>query len=45
VILNRTELYPEGRRQPSEISKLIVNGDEVCVIKVMKRGKPVFSDL
>lgn len=42
VVLDRTGFYPEGGGQPSDTGKLIVNGDEVRVIKVMKRGKQVF---
>ena len=45
VVLDRTGFYPEGGGQPSDTGKLIVNGDEVRVIKVMKRGKQVFHYL
>jgi Ser-tRNA(Ala) deacylase AlaX len=45
VVLDQTGFYPEGGGQPSDTGKLIVNGDEVKVIKVMKRGKQVFHYL
>jgi len=45
VVLDRTGFYPEGGGQPSDTGKLIVNGDEVRIIKVMKRGKQVFHYL
>jgi len=45
VVLDRTGFYPEGGGQPSDTGKLIVNGEEVRVIKVMKRGKQVFHYL
>ncbi len=45
VVLDRTGFYPEGGGQPSDTGKLIINGDEVRVIKVMKRGKQVFHYL
>ncbi len=45
VVLDKTGFYPEGGGQPSDTGKLIVNGDEVKVIKVMKRGKQVFHYL
>ncbi|MBT5642202.1 alanyl-tRNA editing protein [Candidatus Bathyarchaeota archaeon] len=45
VVLDKTGFYPEGGGQPSDTGKLIVNGEEVRVIKVMKRGKQVFHYL
>ena len=45
VVLDQTGFYPEGGGQPSDTGKLIVNGDEVKVIKVMKRGTQVFHYL
>ena len=45
VVLNQTAFYPEGGGQPSDTGKLFVDGDEVKVIKVMKRGEEVFHYL
>lgn len=45
VVLDQTGFYPEGGGQPSDTGKLIVDGDEVRVIKVMKRGDQVFHYL
>ncbi len=45
VVLDQTGFYPEGGGQPSDTGKLIVDGDEVKVIKVMKRGDQVFHYL
>ena len=45
VVLDQTGFYPEGGGQPSDTGKLIANGDEVKVIKVMKRGTQVFHYL
>ncbi len=45
VVLDRTGFYPEGGGQPSDTGKLIVDGDEIRVVKVMKRGKQVFHYL
>jgi Ser-tRNA(Ala) deacylase AlaX len=45
VVLDKTGFYPEGGGQPSDTGKLIVDGDEIKVIKVMKRGKQVFHYL
>jgi misacylated tRNA(Ala) deacylase len=45
VVLDQTGFYPEGGGQPSDTGKLIVDGDEIKVIKVMKRGGQVFHYL
>jgi len=45
AILNQTAFYPEGGGQPSDTGKFIVEGNEVKVIKVMKRGDQVFHYL
>lgn len=45
VVLNQTAFYPEGGGQPSDTGKLNVDGREVKVIKVMKRGDQVFHYL
>ena len=45
AVLNQTAFYPEGGGQPSDTGKLIVDGNEVKVIKVMKRGDQVFHYL
>lgn len=45
VVLDQTGFYPEGGGQPSDTGKLIVDGDEIRVIKVMKRGNQVFHYL
>lgn len=45
VVLSQTAFYPEGGGQPSDAGKLIVDGREVKVIKVMKRGDQVFHYL
>ena len=45
VVLNQTAFYPEGGGQPSDTGKLILNGEEIKVIKVMKRGEQVFHYL
>ena len=45
VVLDKTGFYPEGGGQPSDTGKLIVNGEEIKVIKVMKRGVQVFHYL
>lgn len=45
VVLSQTAFYPEGGGQPSDTGKLIVDGREVKVIKVMKRGDQVFHYL
>ena len=45
AVLNQTAFYPEGGGQPSDTGKLIVDRNEVKVIKVMKRGDQVFHYL
>ena len=45
VVLSQTAFYPEGGGQPSDIGKLLVDGVEVKVIKVMKRGEEAFHYL
>jgi Ser-tRNA(Ala) deacylase AlaX len=45
VVLDKTGFYPEGGGQPSDTGKLIVDGKEVKVVKVMKRGAQVFHYL
>ncbi|MCW4013401.1 MAG: alanyl-tRNA editing protein [Candidatus Bathyarchaeota archaeon] len=45
VVLDQTAFYPEGGGQPTDTGKLIVDGKEVKVIKVMKRGDEVFHYL
>jgi len=45
VVLDKTAFYPEGGGQPSDTGKLIVDGEEFKVIKVMKRGDQVFHYL
>ena len=45
VVLDKTGFYPEGGGQPSDTGKLIVDGGEVKVVKVMKRGTQVFHYL
>lgn len=45
VVLDQTGFYPEGGGQPSDTGKLIVSGEEIKVIKVMKRGEQVFHYL
>jgi Ser-tRNA(Ala) deacylase AlaX len=45
AVLSQTAFYPEGGGQPSDTGKLIVDGEEVKVIKVMKRGEEVFHYL
>jgi Ser-tRNA(Ala) deacylase AlaX len=45
VVLDKTGFYPEGGGQPSDTGKLIVDGKEVKVVKVMKRGVQVFHYL
>ena len=45
VVLDKTAFYPEGGGQPSDTGKLIVDGEEIKVIKVMKRGDQVFHYL
>ena len=42
IVLDQTAFYPEGGGQPSDTGKLIVDGEEIQVIKVMKRGDQVF---
>ena len=45
AVLDQTAFYPEGGGQPTDTGKLIVDGREVKVIKVMKRGDEVFHYL
>ncbi len=45
AVLSKTAFYPEGGGQPSDTGKLIVDGKEVKVIKVKKRGDKVFHYL
>ncbi len=45
VVLDKTGFYPEGGGQPSDTGKLMVDGKEVKVVKVMKRGTQVFHYL
>ena len=45
VVLDQTAFYPEGGGQPSDTGKLILDGEEIKVIKVMKRGDQVFHYL
>ena len=45
VVLDQTAFYPEGGGQPSDTGKLIIDGEEIRVIKVMKRGDQVFHYL
>jgi Ser-tRNA(Ala) deacylase AlaX len=45
AVLSQTAFYPEGGGQPSDTGKLIIDGEEVKVIKVMKRGEEVFHYL
>lgn len=45
VVLDQTGFYPEGGGQPSDTGTLIVDNDEVKVVKVMKRGSQVFHYL
>jgi misacylated tRNA(Ala) deacylase len=45
VVLNQTAFYPEGGGQPSDTGRLMVDGREVKVIKVMKRRDQVFHYL
>jgi len=45
IVLDQTAFYPEGGGQPSDTGKLTVGGEEVKVIKVMKRGDQVFHYL
>ncbi len=45
AVLSQTAFYPEGGGQPSDTGKLIVDGNEVKVNKVMKRGDQVFHYL
>ena len=45
AVLDQTAFYPEGGGQPTDTGKLIVDGREVKVIKVMKRGNEVFHYL
>ena len=45
VVLDQTAFYPEGGGQPSDTGKLIVNGEEIKVVKVMKRGEQIFHYL
>lgn len=45
AVLDQTAFYPEGGGQPTDTGKLIIDGKEVKVIKVMKRGDEVFHYL
>lgn len=45
AVLDQTAFYPEGGGQPSDTGKLMVDGDEVQIIKVIKRGEEVFHYL
>ena len=45
VVLDQTAFYQEGGGQPSDTGKLIIDGEEIRVIKVMKRGDQVFHYL
>jgi misacylated tRNA(Ala) deacylase len=45
VVLNQTAFYPEGGGQPSDTGQLIVEGKNINVKKVMKRGEQVFHYL
>ena len=45
AVLSQTAFYPEGGGQPSDTGKLIVGGEEIKVIKVMRRGEEVFHYL
>ena len=45
VVLDQTAFYPEGGGQPSDTGKLIVDDEEIKVIKAMKRGDQVFHYL
>ena len=45
VVLNKTAFYPEGGGQPSDTGILMINGEEIKVIKVMQRGDQVFHYL
>lgn len=42
VVLNQTTFYPEGGGQPSDTGKFVVNGEDIEVLKVIKRGEMVF---
>jgi misacylated tRNA(Ala) deacylase len=45
IVLDQSAFYPEGGGQPSDTGKLIVDEDEIKVIKVLKRGKQIFHYL
>jgi Ser-tRNA(Ala) deacylase AlaX len=45
VILDKTAFYPEGGGQPGDIGILVVEGNKIKVIKVIKRGNQVFHYL
>jgi misacylated tRNA(Ala) deacylase len=45
VVLDRTAFYPESGGQPSDTGVLRVEGREVAVRKVMKRGRDIYHYL
>lgn len=45
AVLDQTAFYPEGGGQPTDTGVLMVDEEEVKVIKVMKRGEEVYHYL
>ena len=45
VVLDQTAFYPEGGGQPTDTGKLIVDGKEIKVLKVMKRNGEIYHYL
>ncbi|HUS77826.1 MAG TPA: alanyl-tRNA editing protein [Patescibacteria group bacterium] len=45
VILDQTAFYPDSGGQPSDKGTLTVDGANVAVVKVMKRGKDIYHYL